>query len=67
VKVYDNSTYSGEVKWKINVSAQQLAGGREDIAIYLLIAVMALLITVNVIAVIRNRKEMEEKTTQPKR
>jgi len=28
---------------------------------------MALLITVNVIAVIRNRKEMEEKTTQPKR
>jgi len=67
VKAYDNSTYSGEVKWKINVSAQQLAGGREDIAIYLLIAVMALLITVNVIAVIRNRKEMEEKTTQPKR
>jgi len=48
VKAYDNSTYSGEVKWKINVSAQQLAGGREDIAIYLLIAVMALLITVNV-------------------
>jgi len=67
VKAYDNNTYSGEVKWKINVSAQQLAGGREDIAIYLLIAVMALLIMVNVIAVIRNRKEMEEKTTQPKR